>query len=161
MSNIYILSEPVHSGKSTLLMNWCLKQEGVAGVLMPDVDGSRKLYDIAAGKFYDFQLDEKQEEGAVSICKWNFDENIFRLGRDILLNAAKQEPRWLILDEVGKLEMNRNTGFEPAVRELVELYKHQEGDAKLLLVIRDYMLEQSFEHYGLIREMVLPKTFFL
>jgi len=62
---------------------------------------------------------------------------------------------------VGKLEMNRNTGFEPAVKELVEIYKQETGNAKLLLVIRDYMLEQSFAHYGLNSDMVLSKAFFL
>ena len=161
MSNIHILSEPVHSGKSTLLMNWCNRQNSVAGVLMPDVDGSRKLYDIATKTYHDFQITEKQEGGTIDICKWNFDESVFQLGRDILLNAAKQKPDWLILDEVGKLEMNRNTGFEPAVKGLIEIYKQETGKAKLLLVIRDYMLEQSFAHYGLNKDMVLDKTFFL
>lgn len=161
MSNIHILSEPVHSGKSTLLMNWSKRQPDIAGVLMPDVNGSRKLYDIATQTYYDFQVAEKQEAGTIDICKWNFDEKIFELGRKLLLNAAKQKPEWLILDEVGKLEMNRHTGFEPAVTELVKLYRQETGNAKLLLVIRDYMLEQSFTHYGLNQEMVLPKTFFL
>ncbi|MBL7719142.1 MAG: ATP-binding protein [Flavipsychrobacter sp.] len=161
MSNIHILSEPVHSGKSTLLMNWTKRQPDIAGVLMPDVNGSRKLYDIATQTYYDFQVAEKQEAGTIDICKWNFDEKIFELGRKLLLNAAKQKPEWLILDEVGKLEMNRHTGFEPAVTELVKLYRQETGNAKLLLVIRDYMLEQSFTHYGLNQEMVLPKTFFL
>jgi nucleoside-triphosphatase THEP1 len=161
MSNIHILSEPVHSGKSTLLMNWCGKQQSVAGVLMPDVDGSRKLYDIAAKKYYDFQVKDKQANSTIDICKWSFDESVFKLGKDILLRAAKQKPEWLILDEVGKLEMNKNTGFEPAVKELIDIYKHETGNAKLLLVIRDYMLEQSFTHYGLDQNMVLPKTFFL
>ncbi len=161
MSNIYILSEPVHSGKSTLLMNWSKQQTSIAGVLMPDVDGSRKLYDIASQTYYDFQVAEKQGAGTIDICKWNFDEAVFQLGRDILLNAAKQRPDWLVLDEVGKLEMNRNTGFEPAVKELVEIYKQETGNAKLLLVIRDYMLEQSFAHYGLNSDMVLSKAFFL
>lgn len=161
MSNIHILSEPVHSGKSTLLMNWCLKQPGVAGVLMPDVDGSRKLYDIAAKKYYDFQVMDKPADSTIDICKWSFDESVFQLGRELLLNAAKERPDWLILDEVGKLEMNKNTGFEPAVKELIAIYKQDTGNAKLLLVIRDYMLEQSFTHYGLDQGMVLPKTFFL
>lgn len=161
MSNIHILSEPVHSGKSTLLMNWCQKQPSVTGVLMPDVDGSRKLYDIAVKQYHDFQVMEKQPDGTIDICKWSFDESIFQLGRELLLEAAKQRPDWLILDEVGKLEMDKNTGFEPAVKELVEIYKQDTGNAKLLLVIRDYMLEQSFAHYGLDQSMVLPKTFFL
>ena len=128
---------------------------------MPDVDGSRKLYDIATGTYHNIQIEQKQEAGTIDICKWSFDESVFDMGRKILLNAAKQKPEWLILDEVGKLEMNRSTGFEPAVKELVELYKKETGSAKLLLVIRDYMLEQSFEHYGLNQEMVLPKSFFL
>ena len=161
MSNIYILSEPVHSGKSTLLMNWCKRQESVAGVLMPDVDGSRKLYDIATNTHYDIQVKDQKPVSTVDVCKWSFDEAVFKRGREILLDAAKQKPDWLVLDEVGKLEMNRNTGFGPVVTKLVELYKNETGKAKLLLVIRDYMLEQSFDHYGLHQDMVLPKSFFL
>ena len=42
--SIIIFSRPVHSGKTTELMQWCEQvsiKQNVAGILMPDIDGSR------------------------------------------------------------------------------------------------------------------------
>lgn len=160
MSNIYILSQPIRTGKTTLLMNWCSRQDDAAGILMPDIQEMRKLYDIREKKYYDFQVAPSEKEGITHIGKFYFDDTVFMEARNILLKAAERQPQWLVLDEVGRLEMNMN-GFEPVVTQLVRQYKQQEGNAKFLLVIRDYLLEESFEHYGLNNDMVLPKSFFL
>jgi nucleoside-triphosphatase THEP1 len=161
MSNIHILSEPIHSGKTTMLMNWCNMQADACGILMPDVDGMRKLYDAKHKTYYDFQVEPSDNEGITHIGKFYFDDTVFLQAKMILLKAAEIKPQWLVLDEVGRLEMNMNGGFEPAVTQLIKLYQKQEGNAKLLLVIRDYLLEESFEHYGLNKDMVLHKSFFL
>ncbi|MBK8494577.1 MAG: hypothetical protein IPL50_05750 [Chitinophagaceae bacterium] len=44
--SIFILSAPVHSGKTTGLLKWCNRQDNIAGVLMPDMDGSRKIVNL-------------------------------------------------------------------------------------------------------------------
>jgi tRNA-binding EMAP/Myf-like protein len=46
-----------------------------------------------------------------------------------------------VVDEVGKLEIEREEGLEPVISELVSYYKSEKAVGKLLLVIRDYLLK--------------------
>lgn len=68
-------------------------------------------------------------------------------------------PDWVIVDEVGKLEIEQHTGIEPALSQIIDLYKVN-AKGSLLLVIRDYLLEQAIAHYKLNAVTILDKSFF-
>lgn len=147
---IYILSRPVHSGKTTLLMDWIVSEKNVGGILCPDINGLRKLYDISSKKYYDFQVPEGNDvAGATKICNYVFDEKIFEFGRQLLLAAIEKPFDYVIVDEVGKLELYKNAGLEPAVSKIIKHYQSLEVKGKLLLIIRDYLLEESIKQYQL------------
>jgi len=40
--NIFILSKPIQSGKTTSLMEWCEDKDKVTGILTPDKEGFKK-----------------------------------------------------------------------------------------------------------------------
>lgn len=156
---IYILSQPIHSGKTTMLQNWLKGQANAAGMLTPDVNGIRKLYDIADKTYYDLQADETYIGELISIGKYKFSAAGFEKARDILIRSANSSPDWVIVDEVGKLEIEQHTGLEPALSQIIDLYKVN-PTGSILLVIRDYLLEQAIAHYKLNAVKVLDKSFF-
>jgi molybdopterin-guanine dinucleotide biosynthesis protein A/nucleoside-triphosphatase THEP1 len=155
-NRIFILSQPIQTGKTTLLQNWLADQKSTGGILTPDVDGKRKLYDIANHKYYDLQLDDNA--AGIRIGRFVFDEKAFEQARLLLLKSVNQYD-WLVADEVGRLEINENEGLEPAISEVIETYK-QPGNGKLLLVIRDYLLQEAIQYYCLQGAEILPRGFF-
>jgi nucleoside-triphosphatase THEP1 len=153
---IYILSRPVHSGKTTLLMNWVAQTKNVGGILCPDINGLRKLYDISSKKMYDFQLKLSDTSGSITqICNYSFDDNIFKIARELLMDSVKMSFDYVIVDEIGKLELHKKSGLEPAVSAIIHHYNVKTNKGKLLLVIRDYLLEESIKHYKLEEAVLL------
>lgn len=159
MNRIFILSEPIRSGKTTILKKWAASQPQVSGILTPDVDGKRKLYDIKKDIYHDLQLDEG--ENGVSIGRFVFAEDVFTKAHLIIQEAQSSSPPWFVVDEVGKLEINHQKGFEPFLTSLIEHYKSRNATGNLLLVIRDYLLQDAIEHYSLQHAILLPKEFFI
>lgn len=159
MSTIYILSQPIQSGKTTLLQEWVQTQNSVGGILTPDIDGKRKLLDISTNTYYDLQLAE--HEDGIRIGKFVFDAVVLQQSQTILGKAIKQQFEWVVVDEVGKLEMDRKEGLEPVLSEVIHYFKTQQTSTKLLLVIRDYLLQDAIHYYGLEDAQLLPSSFFL
>jgi nucleoside-triphosphatase THEP1 len=156
--NIYILSQPVQTGKTTLLMNWIGTQKNVGGILTPDINGKRKLYDVGTQAYHDLQLNEDAD--GLKIGRFVFDETVFEHARNILSHSAKQQYSWVVVDEIGRLEMDRKDGLEPAISELIHHYKTHPIESKLLLVIRDYLLQPAIDFYGLEEANILQRGFF-
>src|SRR6476660_5088570 len=122
-SNIYILSQPIQTGKTTLLQTWLKGQSNAGGILTPDVNGKRKLFDIATQTYFDLQLNEGDE--GIRIGKFVFDTGIMQKARAILLDSKQQAYDWLVVDEVGRLEMDRKEGLEPALSDIIHHFKTQ------------------------------------
>jgi molybdopterin-guanine dinucleotide biosynthesis protein A len=146
--NIFILSKPIQSGKTTSLMEWCEGKDNVIGILTPDKEGSRKLYDIANKKYIDFEVEQTfTDTNIVSIGKYNFFEHVFEKAQQIILNQTDSD--FLIIDEIGRLELNQNKGLEPGLGIIIKKYLNKEISSNLILVIRDYLLDECIEKYQL------------
>jgi nucleoside-triphosphatase THEP1 len=145
--NIFIFSRPVASGKTTELMDWIRYERKVGGILMPDIEGTRKLAEIISGDVYEFQV-EGPGEGVVTIGKYHFKNEIFQKAQEILLGRQRIPVRWIVVDEVGKLEID-GQGFEPAISFIIKEFKEGSRSENLLLVIRDSLLEKAVKHYAL------------
>ncbi len=144
--NIRILSRPVRTGKTSELQAFIKLQDSVAGFLTPDIDGKRMLYDIAEDIFYPFESDENEQSPVLKVGRFCFLQEGFEKGQDILKSAFDKE--WIIIDEVGKLEVEQNIGFEPAVTEMINNCK-ENTETKLILVIRESLLQKAIEKYSL------------
>ncbi len=160
-SNICILSSPVQSGKTTLLMNWVKRQTNVSGILTPVIEGKRKLFDIALKTNHELEADDSIVScDIISVGRFHFYKNAFDHAQKILLQSLNKNPDWLIVDEVGKLELYEQKGLEPALTQLINHYKNKNVRGKLLLIIRDSLLNECIEHYGLQQSTILKKDFF-
>ncbi len=157
-NNIFILSQPIQTGKTSLLFQWVKQQEDIGGFLTPDINGKRKLYEISSQTYHDLQLHETDQ--GIQIGRFVFDETVFDKARQVMADAIHQHYNWIVIDEIGRLEMDRKEGLEPAVTNIINHFKTQPSQTKLLLVIRDYLLNDAINHYGLEHATVLDRDFF-
>ncbi len=136
--SIYIFSRPIHSGKTTELLTWCNDQQSIAGILMPDIDGSRKIYNIETKEVLDIQCIDLESNKAplTTVGRFNFYTEAFEKANALLLEAIGKKPTWLIIDEAGKLELDRK-GFYPALESIIEFYKNNASQGNLLIAVRE------------------------
>lgn len=153
-SNIFVFSRPIQTGKTGMLFEFLKHKKSIAGILTPDVNGMRKLYDISTGEYFDLQVSEYFSGEKITIGKFIFDKAIFDKAGEILLSALQKQPDWLIVDEVGKLEVEQSTGLHFVVLRIIEHY-NQDQPGRLILVIRDSLLQPAIEKYQLTEAQVI------
>jgi nucleoside-triphosphatase THEP1 len=144
--SIFILSGPVHSGKTTGLQNWMRKQGNVHGLLMPEEEEGRFFEFFPDGIRFPAFFREGKEKGKMEIGRFVFSENSFAKANDFLLRKAGEKPDLMVADELGKLEME-NKGLATGFLALIAAYKI--GPGSLILVIRESLLEPAIEKFGL------------
>ena len=155
---VYLVTGPVQTGKTTRLRAWCDERSDVDGILAPVVDGRRHLLHIGGGVIRNL---EEVSGGAatVTVRRYTFNADVFAWARSCLLSAAADpgreinaQPRWIIVDEVGPLELSGG-GLEPAVSKLLALALNSplRGGGNLLrvvLVIREHLVDDALKHFG-------------
>ena len=147
-ANIYIVSKAIQTGKTTALFNWCKQQSNVAGILTPDVDGTRKLYDIKQKQVFDFETKEALPADEITpIGRFQFLTKGFKQAQQIILNGMCSD--YLVIDEIGRLELNESKGLEPTLGQVIKQYVSKAVNGNLVLVIRDYLLEACIKKYAL------------
>lgn len=156
---IYIFSRPVHSGKTTALLNWCDQQDNIAGILMPDMDGSRKIYDIETKQVFDIECIDpvNNTESLTTIGRFYFYTSAFEKANSILFNAVTKNPHWLVIDEAGKLELD-GKGFYDSLKVIADLYNTNRGSGNLLLTVRESLCNEvisffKFKNYQIIHKL--------
>lgn len=157
-SKIYIYSQPIQTGKTSKLQNWVKGQSSIGGILTPDIHGKRVLHQIAANQNHRFELNASEQ--GTSIGRFVFDTTAFERARSILGNDIIQPFDWVIVDEVGRLELDRKEGLEPAVASLVHYVKNHSTSPKLMLVVRDYLLEKAMAYYQIENAILVDDAFF-
>ena len=117
-TKIHIYKGPVHSGKTFRLSNWVNREQSVDGILAPVINGSRYLLHINSKKKKLLQLSEiKQNLNTEKIGPYIFSKTTFAWARKILLGCMDKNPEWLVIDEIGLLELD-GRGLGPAVTEI-------------------------------------------
>ncbi len=163
--SIIIFSKPIHSGKTTELQHWCSQQQNIAGILMPDINGKRKMLDIKTKKVFEAECKDSfnKEEELASIGRYHFYTAAFQKANAIIIHALNENPSFLIIDEVGKLELNKK-GFYPALQKTIAAIQDKKFTANLLLVVRDSLVKEAtaffkIQEYNLIEEIsMLPSN---
>lgn len=153
MTEVYIFSRPIRSGKTGALLEWTQKQSqgSVAGILAPDSGGQRWLLDISTNEKRLLTADsETDKERIVEIGRYRFNQTAFHWAHRVLRSGFEQVPQWLVFDEIGYLEL-QGQGLEPAVRRILNWNKRI-GATKLLWVVRDELVQDVVEYYGLSEE---------
>ncbi len=145
---VYLLSQPVNSGKTTLLSRYIQDNPNVAGILAPDVDHQRWLVDITSQERRRLTLDKHSDPNeAIIIGGYAFSASTFAWARMKLREAFQKKPSWLVFDEIGYLELS-GFGLEPMVRTLLEKNR-KKNNTNFIWVVRDQLRNEIIEHYQL------------
>lgn len=141
--SIYIFTRPIHSGKTTELLQWCNQQKNIAGVLMPDINGSRKILDLNTKEIFDIECTDaaNTKEPITSVGRFHFYTAAFEKANAIVLAALNQMPDWLVIDEAGKLELN-GKGFYGSIVKAVDLYNENKVPGNLLITVRESLYNE-------------------
>ncbi len=140
---IKIVTGKIQSGKTTRLFQFINTQKSVDGILSPIVNDKRVLYHISSKAMKKFQVN-KSNEDTISIGNYIFLQESFTWANKKLLNGFSANPEYLIIDEIGKLEL-KGEGFYPAIKKILE--QSNNSSTKLILVIRDYLLEDALQFF--------------
>lgn len=151
--SIIIYCAPIHSGKTTALMNWCSNKNTVGGILMADINGSRKFFNIETKEIFDAacKFPEQTNKTLISIGAYHFYEDAFLKANNILMNVSPSLTH-IIIDEIGKLELKQKGLYEGAIQLLKRSHQN------IILVIRDSLVESvisafNLKNYSLITDI--------
>jgi nucleoside-triphosphatase THEP1 len=130
----YILSGPVGSGKTTKLVEWSSARKDVAGILTPVKEKKRVFTDVQSGEQWKMEA-LKDEQDPIHIGKYRFSRESFDRA-STLLRSLIHTPGWLVIDEIGPLEL-KGEGFGFVLQDILK-----ERKGKLLLVVREGLAER-------------------
>lgn len=149
---IHILCAPVQSGKTTALLRWSENRPRLGGILCPDKDGLRYLLTLHDRVLHPYQMSDESfaesKEEVISIGRFRFRAATFALARQALLADVERPVDWLVIDEIGKLEL-KNQGLEPAATKVVRRFQMGQTTGNLLLVVRSELLEAVLDFYDI------------
>lgn len=155
--NIYLLTGPIHSGKTTALLNWANDKKHVTGVLSPDVDGKRHFLLLPKKQLQLMEASSAETE-ILEIGRWRFSAAAFKQSITYLEAELEPSTEWMILDEIGPLEL-RDEGFAFFLHRLLkDASTIRKG---VILVVRNTALEPVKIHFGLhrfeVKEISIPE----
>ncbi len=143
-NKIIILAGEICSGKTSFLLQFCRQQTGSAGVLTPIVEGKRVFYDIRNAAF--FKMQSEADEQSLLIGKYSFSAAAFAKANSILLSeGSASEVKYLVIDEIGPLEINLKQGFYDSLTTLLS----GQFSYTLVLVVRNSFLEKALNCFRL------------
>jgi len=149
---VYILTAPIQTGKTTSLLQWSEKRDDVHGILTPVVEGKRMFMNAHNRQLFLMEAKERETEiltvGRFVFSKANFDKAI-QIIRDNI-----DKPGWLVIDEIGPMEL-RGEGFSDVLKEVLAKRKHN-----ILLVVRDKdnMAERVKNYFTIICSVQINDT---
>ncbi len=130
---IYVLSGPKGSGKTSSLIEWARNRKDVSGLLSPVVNDKRMFFDLITKEEFTMEANDGDEK-VLKVGKYIFSQEAFDRANEIIKNASAQSG-WLIIDEVGPLEL-RGEGLNEAI-----LYSLKRN-GNTILVTREGLEEQ-------------------
>ena len=139
---IYILAGEINSGKTTAIRNWAEGREHVFGILSPKIIGKRIFQNIATGEQFEMEA-LANELQCLQIGRYQFSQKAFDKASLILLDSLQKSKGWLVVDEVGPLEL-QGKGFFKVITEIVA---NTDINLKKLLVIRTSSLKEMISFF--------------
>lgn len=136
---IWILTDEKQIGKTTFLQQWIAKRHDVIGVLSPIVAGKRFFYNIENKTFTPMEISTDDKNAILCVGRFEFSKQAFAEINEYLFNLSSTTSlaKWLIIDEIGILELERQQGLY--VNLINILSKPLKAD--LLLVVRISLLQ--------------------
>jgi len=134
--NIYIFSGAIGSGKTTALVNWSAARKDVHGILTPRVMNKRVFMDAKSRE--QFAMEAFTEDRTIlKVGHFIFSYDAFLKASNIIRDAIEKR-NWLIIDEIGPLEL-RNEGFATVLNEVIHSSNNEQN---ILLVVREGLSQE-------------------
>ncbi len=143
---IYILTGKISSGKSTFLLNFFKNKSNVCGVIQVKKNQRRYFVELPEGREYSMEC-ENQDEEKIKIGDYSFSVTSVRKANTKLINCLIGSASVVIIDEFGKLEVEQKV-FYDVIKSAIELSR-KEKSKNLIIVIRNYLLDEFFSMFGL------------
>jgi len=153
MSKVVILSGAVQSGKTTSLLKHFSNNNAVGGFICPDVNGKRMMFYTSEKRVLPFQI--TQQGNSVSIGKFAFDQAVFNKACDILVHPLTLDNNWIIVDEIGPLELKEG-GYYHSLLILLEHAK-QNIYLTIVLVVREHLVADVISKFNLSEARIIAK----
>lgn len=138
---IYILTGGTGTGKTTSLLSWASNRKDVYGILSPVIDGKRFFMNVQTGERWPMETGENEGE-TLQVGRYVFSKSAFEKAISVL-KIAMNEPGWLIIDELGPLEI-REEGFYYIIKELLD-----KNNSQIILVVRDSIVNEIIQKFSI------------
>lgn len=147
---IYIISDEKGIGKTTSLQNWVKNNPKVSGVLSPIVNGKRIFQIIESNTFIPMEAGET----TLRVGKYAFNKESFDVAvKAILDTISNKSASFIILDEIGPLEIRQNVGFHDL---LLKLFNQNLIEySTFIFVVRRSCLDEFLSKYNIQNPNVL------
>jgi nucleoside-triphosphatase THEP1 len=147
MKKLLIYTGPVHSGKSSRLLSFVQNRKDIGGILTPRIENKKYIYNISSGEKELLEADTNDKTNDLIVAgKYKFQKKVFEWGREVLLKASGGKYSYLIIDEIGPLELS-GEGLAPIADDIIK--KNNSIDSQLLVVVRESLINKFLEHYRL------------
>jgi nucleoside-triphosphatase THEP1 len=152
LAQIFYITGPIQSRKTTQLTSWCAGRTDTGGLLSPVLSGKRCFLDIRTQACHPMEA-EMNETEIQQVGRYTFSARIFAWANTVLLeNFRNPEIKWLVIDEIGPLEL-QGKGLEPALQ---TIFNDLPPHLHIILVIREKILENVLEVFDLKRYGAKP-----
>ncbi len=138
---IFLFTSPVQSGKTTSLTNWSSGRKDVYGILTPVVGGTRYFMDAHTREQWPMEA-KRNEKDTLIVGKFVFSKAGFNKAIAIIQKAIP-EKGWLVIDEVGPLEL-KGEGFCAVLKEVLQQRSPTEN---MILVVRKGLAEEVKKYF--------------
>jgi len=153
---IYIFTGDIRTGKTQTILALCNGRKDVGGFLSPDEDGKRVILGLNNRKIIPFEIEDDTQE-VISVGRFHFLKAAFAESSSWALeDAESNDLQFVVVDEIGKLELQKR-GYHDLILELV---KKDWQNKDLVIVIRDFLLDELVDQYGLEKAIVVTKDHF-
>lgn len=153
---IYILSGEIRTGKTSALKNWAAQLNNVDGLLCPDnIEGKRYFFELKSKTEFVLEVEPESDYDTIAIGPFLFLQTAFDRANTFLKTLVHSGNKYVILDELGKLEL-KNKGLHEAAKVLIpDFMDHKKKH--LIVVIRDSLLEETLKHYNISNYHLITK----
>ena len=140
---IYILTSPIQTGKTTSLVKWSDNRNDIHGILTPDVDGKRLFMNANNRQLFLMEAKEGESE-TLAVGKFIFSKTNFEKAIQIIHDGINRNG-WLVIDEIGPMEL-RGEGFHNVLNEVL---KKRTGKTLLVVREKENMVEKVKTYFNL------------
>ena len=138
-------------------MHWVHECHDCGGILTPDIEGLRHLYNVKTGTTIAWQKPVSDAPDDVLVGRFVFDSTAFDQAVGWLDDHLKDSPiKCMILDEVGPLELS-GKGWDTWLRKALA----NPSEKEFILVVREGLVDKVVDHYELTEYEVVEKGHFM